>query len=427
MKKKILIFLSCVLFLLAGCAKKADGERMTLGGCADVSFTGTYEDGIYTGTAEGNGWQFDGTLTADAFLDGAGESVPCKAVSCGSSVDGTFTGSLVSGSPDGDGTFVSLSGGTFTGEFSLGTAVSGEAADFPIAASFNDDSYSGGYTGSFVSSVPEGNGIFRGANHAGSLYIWDGEWSGGIPSGSGQLTNEHFVVTLEGTETAGLYNGDGKDGIPSGNGTFSGADANDISFRYTGEWSDGCIEGQGVLTYNAQTSYTRTGTFHDGYFSPTWMETLLAIGTYEPEFTLTQAQTDFLQSFPDLSEREDHQNFFASDYKSLVEHSASIASCFSDDSFRDEPYWMEVYSMGIVASRTFSLVDGGYEMTYILAVDRSYTYPCIVIVPGNVDRATQNNSFHIYAVPLFVSSYVNSIGTERECLILLAGDIYTGM
>ncbi len=88
---------------------------------------------------------------------------------------------------------------------------------------------------------------------------------------------------------------------------------------------------------------------------------------------------------------------------------------------------MEVYSMRIITARTGALVPGGAEMTCIFAADRNYQYPCFVIVPGSVDRLTQGNTFHVYAMPLAVSSYVNTLGETREALVLLAGDIYTGM
>ena len=50
-----------------------------------------------------------------------------------------------------------------------------------------------------------------------------------------------------------------------------------------------------------------------------------------------------------------------------------------------------------------------------------------MIVPGSVDRLSRWNSFHVYAVPIAVSPYINTLGEEKECLVLLAGDIYTGM
>ena len=171
----------------------------------------------------------------------------------------------------------------------------------------------------------------------------------------------------------------------------------------------------------------RTGTFIAGRFTPDGLETLVSLGTCEPEFTLTENQLTFLRETADLWERADHQDFFNSAYAALRAKNVSIAQCFSDDSFREEPYWMEIYAMRIITARTGALVPGGKEMTCIFAVERNYQYPCFVIVPGSVDRLSRWNSFHVYAVPIAVSPYINTLGEEKECLVLLAGDIYTGM
>ena len=165
----------------------------------------------------------------------------------------------------------------------------------------------------------------------------------------------------------------------------------------------------------------------DGRFTPDGLETLVSLGTCEPEFTLTENQLTFLRETADLWERADHQDFFNSAYAALRAKNVSIAQCFSDDSFREEPYWMEIYAMRIITARTGALVPGGKEMTCIFAVERNYQYPCFVIVPGSVDRLSRWNSFHVYAVPIAVSPYINTLGEEKECLVLLAGDIYTGM
>ena len=187
------------------------------------------------------------------------------------------------------------------------------------------------------------------------------------------------------------------------------------------------MDGAGALSYDAENLYTRTGTFSAGCFAADRLETLVSLGTCEPRFTLTDEQLAFLAAADDLWEREDHQEFFTSAYQTLRDKKAYVAQCFSDDSFRTEPYWMEIYGLRILTARTGALIPGGAEMTYIFAYDRNGVYPCVVIVPGSVDRLARGNSFHVYAVPLAVSPYVNTLGETRECLVLLAGDIYTGM
>ena len=429
MKKRLLLFSALLsLLLLTGCTKHLTAEPLTLSFPEETAFfTGTLTKDTYTGTVQGTGWRFEGTLTAERLLDGQGENVPCRAALFGRVEEGTYTGSLVSGLPVGEGEFSLSSGATFTGDFSGGTAVRGEAADLPWEMQHGSSRFSGTYTGALESSGPEGEGLFGGVNAAGQQFTWYGGWSGGEIAGSGVLTDEHCVVSVEGRETAGSYAGDGKDGLPDGEGVFTAESASGVPFTYTGEWAAGLMDGEGTLSYDAEALYTRTGTFTAGRFTPDGLETLVSLGTCEPVFTLTERQLVFLREASDLWEREDHQDFFNSVYKELFTKNTWIAQCFTDDSFREEPYWMEIYSMRIITARTGALVPGGTEMTCIFAADRNFEYPCFVIVPGSVDRLTRGNSFHIYAMPLAISSYVNTLGEAREGLVLLAGDIYTGM
>ena len=429
MKKRFLLFPALLaVFLLSGCTRELNGAGLALSFPAEtVQFTGTVSKGTYTGAVTGNGWRFDGTLTDERLLNGEGESVPCRAALFGRVETGAYTGSLVSGLPDGEGTFVLPFGASFTGEFSGGAAVRGEAQELPWELLRGGSRYGGTYTGSLDTAGPEGAGLFDGVNAAGQRFSWDGGWSGGEIAGDGTLTDERCVTSAEGRETAGVYTGSGKDALPDGEGVFTGETEQGVPFTYTGEWKAGLMDGAGTLAYAAENLYTRTGTFSAGRYAADRLETLVSLGTCEPRFTLTDEQLAFLRAADDLWERENHQEFFTSAYQTLRDKSAYVAQCFSEDSFRTEPYWMEIYGLRILTARTGVLIPGGAEMTYIFAYDRNGVYPCVVIVPGSVDRLVRGNSFHVYAVPLAVSPYVNTLGETRECLVLLAGDIYTGM
>lgn len=429
MKKRFLLFPALLsLLLLTGCTKELTDEPLTLSFPEETAaFTGTLSKDVYTGAVQGGGWRFEGTLTAERILTGEGENIPCRAALFGRVEEGTYTGSLVSGSPDGEGEFTLASGAVFTGEFSGGTAVRGEAADLPWEVLHNGSRFSGTYTGPMESAGPEDEGLFGGVNAAGQQFTWYGGWNGGEIAGPGVLTDERCIVSVEGRETAGSYAGDGQDGLPDGQGVFTGESDSGVPFTYTGEWAAGLMDGAGSLVYDAESLYTRTGTFTAGRFTPDGLETLVSLGTCEPVFTLTENQLAFLREAAGLWDREDHQDFFNSVYKDLFDKTASLAQCFADDSFREEPYWMEIYGMRIITARTGVLVPGGAEMTCIFGADRNYQYPCFVIIPGSVDRLSRGNPFHIYAVPIAVSPYINTLGEEKECLVLLAGDIYTGM
>lgn len=160
MKKRFLLFSALLsLLLLTGCTKQLTDKPLTLSFSEETAvFTGTLSKGTYTGTVLGDGWRFEGTLTAECLLTGEGENVPCRAALFGSVEDGTYTGSLVSGMPDGKGVFTLASGASFTGEFSGGTAVRGEAADLPWTLLHGGSRFSGTYTGPLESAAPRAKG-----------------------------------------------------------------------------------------------------------------------------------------------------------------------------------------------------------------------------------------------------------------------------
>ncbi len=87
---------------------------------------------------------------------------------------------------------------------------------------------------------------------------------------------------------------------------------------------------------------------------------------------------------------------------------------------------MEIYAMRIITARTGALVPGGKEMTCIFAVERNYQYPCFVIVPGSVGPSRVELFPRLRRAYRRKSVYQHA-RRRRECLVLLAGDIYTGM
>ncbi len=96
MKKRFLLFSALLsLLLLTGCTKQLTDKPLTLSFPEETAaFTGTLSKGTYTGTVLGDGWRFEGTLTAECLLTGEGENVPCRAALFGSVEDGTYTGLL---------------------------------------------------------------------------------------------------------------------------------------------------------------------------------------------------------------------------------------------------------------------------------------------------------------------------------------------
>ena len=133
MKKRFLLFSALLsLLLLTGCTKQLTDKPLTLSFPEETAvFTGTLSKGTYTGTVLGDGWRFEGTLTAECLLTGEGENVPCRAALFGSVEDGTTPARLRAPAPRAKG---SSAARTPPGSSSPGTAAG--AAARPRAPAF---------------------------------------------------------------------------------------------------------------------------------------------------------------------------------------------------------------------------------------------------------------------------------------------------
>ncbi len=175
--------------------------------------------------------------------------------------DGTYTGSLVSGMPDGEGVFTLASGASFTGEFSGGTA--GTRARQPIcrghcctaAAAFPP-------TLTSESAWPEGEGALRRrerrraavhlARRLGAARPRPGVFDVTSTASSPSKAAKRPEAT---PETAA-------DGLPDGEGVFTGESETGVPFTYTGEWSAGLMDGKGNAFLRRGKPHTRTGIVH---------------------------------------------------------------------------------------------------------------------------------------------------------------------
>ncbi len=296
------------------------------------------------------------------------------------------------------------------------------AAEMELRVAWNGAEYSGVYTGGLKAMRPDGEGVFEGRSAARERFAWEGGWSAGEPAGPGTLTLDGLLVTIEGEPAAGSYAGEAADGVPEGEGTFVSADAAGTAYTYAGHWSAGRPDGHGTLTYDARDRYIRAGTFTDGTYTPTWKEALLAIGTCEPCFAFTPAQEEFIEQYPSLWEADNHRNFLKSEYKKIYDHSLIIKKIFQKPELLETPKWMGISALRIVRSWTVTL--GGQSFTCVTAADSTYTYPLRVIIPEAIDGLRRGQRFHVYGIPLAMSEYTTVLGERRECLVLLAGDVY---
>ncbi len=297
--------------------------------------------------------------------------------------------------------------------------------DMPFRLERDGTVYEGVYTGKMKKGLPDGSGEFRGRDAARRTFAWDGGWSGGEPSGEGSLLWEAFVTGVNGLQVLGTYEGGALSAVPNGEGRFAFVTDQGVNARYDGAWADGMMDGEGRLSYDAQGYYTRLGTFTAGVWTPTWIQALETIGTWEPCFTLTDAQIAFLEAHPELWEQESHQNYLESAYRKEYSRELTLRNCFADPALLDDPAWMGLNALRTVRSYVVEL-DGAPEMTCVFAADSTYSYPVKVILPDRVDGLRRGQRFHVYAMPIGFGEYTTVLGEKQTCLVMVAGDAYFG-
>ena len=474
------------LLTLSGCARAADGKKMTLdfpAGRAEGTFTGTVEGLGRTGTGtflSAGGWTYEGRVEKGVPVSGRVSGLPAQVTLAGTSYTGVYTGETAGGLPEGQGTFVSDGGVTFSGSFSGGAAADGTAAalpltaelagaawaglyageirqgapegtgrfeaadgpacegtfsagtpeqgraeDLPFTLEYGGAAYAGAYTGGLAAGLPEGSGAFQGASAEGAALVYDGDWAAGGLSGRGTLTAERLGVLWDGAVRIGAFAGDTVSGVPDGEGTFRAKNDANVTFTYEGGWKDGLFDGQGVLAFDADNYYTRRGTFAAGLFTPTFVEALETFGTYEPRFTLTDAQKEFLARYPEVTDpAADHGNFDASAYRNLYNNSMFFQQ-FMDDPESYEEDWLRLSSWRVIEARTGTYFDNGVALTFLTAANDAYTTVCRIYVAGLLDETAlvRGARINAYVIPLGVSSFTNTLGETVPCGILLAGDI----
>ena len=297
--------------------------------------------------------------------------------------------------------------------------------DMPFALVWGGDEYAGAYTGALDNGLPDGTGVFEGTDKTGSALRWEGGWTAGEPAGEGELTADRFITDMNGLPAAGSYTGRGLDGLPEGEGTFASVNDRGVPWVYFGQWKTGLMEGQGTLRYEAEGYYIRSGTFTAGRWTPTWLESLAALGSCEPCFGLTDEQTAFLAAHPELWEEETHQDFLNTRYKKEIDRSLIVRKCFQDPTVMDTPVWMSVSALRVIRSWVMEL-EGGAVFTCITAADSTYSYPVRVIVPDRVDGMRRGQRFHVVALPVCLSEYTTVLGAKQPCLVMVAADSYFG-
>ncbi len=384
------------------------------------------QDGVGEGELRFSDWAYEGTFSGEALLSGRADRYPCVLVLAGEEHAGRYTGPLENGSPDGDGIFTADDGAVYAGQVRGLAALRGDVSGLACAVTRDGSRYTGAYEGPVENGAFSGEGYFSGRNAVGQALSWDGGFAAGEFSGEGTLICDRWICSVEGETVMGRYEGAGSDGVPEGEGELRSVDGKGVSFRYSGNWHKGRPEGVGELVYDAQNRYVRRGYFTQGSYTPDFMQALETYGSCEPKFTIGDTLRAFLEQYPQIWEAETHENFLDSEYKQLFDKKLTVKACFDDPAELDDPRWMCQYSLRLVTADAGPLFPGGPVMTVITATESTYTKVVRVMVPGELTGLYRGQRFHAYAVPLAMSTYTTVLGEQRDCLLLLAGDVYIG-
>ena len=427
MKKTLTVsLLALALALLCGCTRELERAEYTLDSPVSVRciFTGTITDSEAEGTflADG-GWSFTGTAQTGRLVSGEIVDYPCLMELAGEPFMGFYSGAVKDALPQGEGRFVSHDI-EYTGSFSAGQPDSGEVTALPLSLSYREQTYTGLYSGSLQKAVPDGEGVFAGTSAGGAALRLSGHWEGGSPAGEGALTADRCETVLCGEAVVGSYDGECKDGIPSGHGSFSGRNGEGIRFTYEGEWENGLANGRGALRYESAVYFDRCGRFTDGDFTPDFTELLGAIGSREPCFALTDAQTDFIREYGELWNAEhDLLCFEDSGLKTVFNKDLTLRVILQKPEISDEPEWMSIYSLRVISADRVELSAGGPVFTCVTCYDSSYTTLIRLLIPQEIEGLVRARRIHAYAIPLGFSSYTTVNGETKDCLVMLSGDL----
>lgn len=337
-------------------------------------------------------------------------------------IEGLYTGWMLEDVPQGEGTFTTEGGLSYTGSFTGGTAGQGDVENLPWNVTLCDIRYTGTYTGGLEKGLPSGQGQFTGQSLLGLTLEYAGNWQAGLPQGQGHMEAEHCTALWQGTLRPGNYSGETVDFLPHGQGQFSGQDELGF-FTYTGQWAAGAFHGQGQLTYEGNQTYIRQGTFTDGTFTPTYFEALNTAGSYEPLFSLREDQVEFLSQYPGLwDEEHTRRNYLKSEYSKLIDNRFYHALMLRNPE-KYENTWLRLNHCRLIDRRELTF-DNGLTLHTLTAVDGTYTYTYQCYLVGEVsEKLQQRSTLDMYVVPVGMSEYTNPLGEKVPCTVVLVGDI----
>lgn len=224
-------------------------------------------------------------------------------------IDGTYTGELADGVPNGQGTMTYYNEDIYEGEWQSGKRNGQGKIIYADGAVYEGEwqndlrngqgtlTFANGdvYEGEWKDDVMEGTGTlrFNSGKEAGTLYT--GEWQAGLKNGQGTMTyanGDIYIGEWQGDQRSGqgtvtyangdIYKGEWQDDLRSGQGTMTYANGD----LYEGEWIEDVMEGYGIFHVNSgeNAGNVYEGEWQDGQRSGRGTMTYASGSVYEGDW-----------------------------------------------------------------------------------------------------------------------------------------------
>ena len=406
-------------------------------------YSGTLCDGAPYGTGDyvfsgpDRSWAFSGALSDGRIGTGEVTDYPYVFSLEDENASSRYTGRLVDGLPQGEGSFEVRSGDdviTLEGSYDSDSRFSGTVKNFPLTFGYNGFVFDGRYSGELLENLPEGEGqyVFEGENY----YSYSGLWSGGSPVGPGRLSTNcasfssgdgsSYVATYDGEIENGQFSGTGEmtigdessggyfysgtwdDGSFSGEGKLICYDPSGSGYTYEGGFSAGAYDGEGSLVFDDRSIISYIGHFENGAFRPTVSELLSDFGTAgSGSYELTEQVKSFIDSHQDaLLSHSSEGLYFGSGFsyeKFAVDGENPDDRCFST-------------SIRLVQKSEYPPSAFGFPVTELIGYLGEGKYVYYGYYFGELPDVEPDDIVRITAYPLGFSSYRDVSGHEIQAL-----------
>ena len=219
-------------------------------------------------------------------------------------------------------------------------------------------------------------------------------------------------------ESEGTYTGEMVNGVPEGHGAFTATNAEGVSWTYTGEFKNGRFHGQGTTVWDDADSYTESGTYTDGQYTPTTAELFDALGPVAiAPYSISKKSLEFIQNnqniFPAVSEDSQAQA------ASLIKQDLTYPMLTKTLNGHEE----ELYSCSsATATQVTEEFLFGHIVTSIIAVDRNRNY-YYILHDGELPDIYDDTPISFYGLAVGSSGYDNVGGGTTNVIVLLSANV----